>query len=57
MTIDNKLRNEKLQYNINRESAKQQQRQQKNQHYYLEKLTNMNILKVKKYYPLVEDKQ
>ena len=29
MTIDNKLRNEKLQYNINRESAKQQQKQKK----------------------------
>ena len=47
MTIDDKIRDEKLQYDINREAAK-------NQHYRLEKLINMNILQVKKYYLLIK---
>ena len=38
MTIDDKIRDEKLQYDINREAEKN-----------LEKLLNMNILQVKKY--------
>ena len=41
MKIDDKIRDARLQYNINREAAK-------NQHYHLEKLINMNILKAKK---------
>ena len=32
------------------------EKQQKNQHYHLEKLINMNILQVKKYYLLIKDK-
>ena len=32
------------------------EKQQKQQHYYLEKLININILKAKKYYLLIEDK-
>ena len=36
MTIDHKIRDKKLQYDINREEAKYQ-------HYHLEKLTNMNF--------------
>ena len=43
MTIDDKIENEKLEYDINREA-------QKYQLYCLEKLINMNILQVKKYY-------
>ena len=43
MTIDDKIENEKLEYDINRET-------QKYQLYCLEKLINMNILQVKKYY-------
>ena len=38
---DDKIRDEKLQYNINREKEKYQ-------HYHLEELINMNILPVKK---------
>ena len=49
MTIVDKIRNEKLQYNINREAAKFQ-------HFLLEKLLNMNMLQVKKYYLLIEAK-
>ena len=41
MTIDNKIRDEKLQYDINREATKYQ-------HYYPEKLINMSTLQVKK---------
>ena len=48
MTSDDKIRYEKLQYDTNKESAKQ--------HYHLEKLINMNILQVKKYYLLVKKK-
>ena len=49
MTIDDKIRDEKLQYDINREAAKVQ-------HYHIEKLINMNILQVKKQYLLIEGK-
>ena len=42
MTIDNQVRNEKLQYAINREAVK-------NQPYHQKKLLSMNILQVKKY--------
>ena len=41
MTIDDKIRDEKLQYDVNRE---------KYQHQHLEKLINMNMLQVRKYY-------
>ena len=44
MTIDDKIRDEKLSYDINREAAK-----------VLEKLINMNILQVKKYYILIKE--
>ena len=47
MTIDDKIRNEELQYDITRQAAK-------NQHYYLEKLINMNTLQAKKYYLLIK---
>ena len=47
MTIDDKIRDEKLQYNINREAAKIQ-------HYHQVKLINMNILQVNKYYLLIK---
>ena len=52
MTIDDKIRDEKLPFDINRE------RQQKSLiiNYHLEKLINMNILQVKKYYLLIKDK-
>ena len=40
MTIDYKIRDEKLQYNVNREAAKIR--------VHLEKLIHTNILKVKK---------
>ena len=49
MTNDYKIRDEKLQYHINREAAK-------HQHYHLEKLINTNILQVKKYCLIVNDK-
>ena len=48
MTTDDKIRDEKLQYDINREATK-------NQLYYLEKLINMNILQVKIYYLLIKE--
>ena len=48
MRIDGKVRNEKLQYNINREE------QQNYQHYHPEKLVNANILQVKKYCHLIK---
>ena len=41
MTIDDKIRHEKLQCDINRQAAK-------NQHYHQVNLINMNILQVKK---------
>ena len=47
MIIDDKAKDEKLQYDINREAAKIQ-------HYHPEKLINMNILQVKKYYHMIK---
>ena len=49
MTIDNKISDEKLQYDVNREAAKIPA-------LYLEKLTNMNILQVKNYYLPIKKK-
>ena len=49
MRIDDKFKDEKLQYDINREEAKKQ-------HYRLVKLRNMNILQVKKYQYLIKFK-
>ena len=46
MTIDGKIRNEKLQHDINREAVKYQP-------YYQVKLTNVNVLQVKKYCHLI----
>ena len=43
-----RLEMKKQQYDINREAAKYQ-------HYHLEKLINMNILLVKKYYLLIKE--
>ena len=43
--IDDRIRDEKLQYDINRETEKQQ----KYQDCHLEKLVDMNILQAKKY--------
>ena len=48
MTTDDKIRDEKLQYDINREAEKYQ-------NYHLEKLININILPVKKYYILIKE--
>ena len=47
--IDDKIRDKKSQYNINKEAAK-------NQHYNPEYLINMNILQVKKQCLLIKDK-
>ena len=47
MTIDDRIKDEKLQYHINREAAKIQ-------HYCQAKLMNMNILQEKKYYRLIK---
>ena len=47
MTIDDKFKDEKLQYDINKEEAKKQ-------HYRQVKLRNMNILQVKKYQYLIK---
>ena len=43
MTIGDKIKDEKIQYDINRKAAKYW-------HYRPEKLINMNILQAKKYY-------
>ena len=48
MTTDDKIRGEKLQYDINREAAKLSAISSG-------KLINMNILKVKKYYFLIKE--
>ena len=48
MTTDDKIRDAKLQYNINREAEKYQL-------CHLEKLIKMNILQVKKYYLLIKE--
>ena len=45
MNIDDKIRDENLQYDINREAVKYLHKQ-------LEKLMNMNMLQMKKYYLL-----
>ena len=47
MAIDDKVRDEKMQYDINR---------QKYWYYYHLKLINLNILQVKKYYLLIKVK-
>ena len=52
MTIDDQIRYEKLQYDINREAAKML----KYQPYYQKNLISMNILQVKKYYYLIKNK-
>ena len=49
MTIYDKIRDEKLQYDILTE------KQQKYQHYLLKKLINMNILQVNRYYLLIKE--
>ena len=49
MTIDDQIRDGKLQHDINREVAKYQP-------YHQTKLINMNILQVKKYYLLIKNK-
>ena len=48
MSIDDEIKYERLQYNINREAAK-------HQHYHLQKLVNMNMLQAKKYYLLIKE--
>ena len=48
MKTDDKIRDEKLQYDINREAAKVLALSS-------EKLINMNILQVKKYYLLIKE--
>ena len=48
MTIDNKIRDEKLQYDI-------KEKQEKYQLYHLEILINMNILQMKKQYLLIKE--
>ena len=50
MSVDDKIRNEKLQYDINRQAAKYQ-------HYHQEKLIYMNMLQVKKYYLVIKNKK
>ena len=47
MTNDDKIRDEKLQCNINREAASIE-------HYHRVNLINMNLLQVKKYYHLIK---
>ena len=49
MKIDDKIRDEKLQYDINREAAKISALSS-------EKFINMNVLQVKKYCLLIKDK-
>ena len=49
MTIDDKIRDEKLQYNINREAVKKSALSSG-------KLINMNFLQVKKYYLLIKER-
>ena len=48
MTIDDKIRDEKLQMILT-------EKQQKYQRYHLEKLINMNILQAKKNYPRIRE--
>ena len=49
MTIDDQIRDEKLQYDINRESTKISA-------LHVTKLVSMNILLMKKYYHLIKNK-
>ena len=49
MTIDDQMKDEKLQYDINREAAEISS-------YHQAKLINMNILQVKTYYLLIKNK-
>ena len=49
MTIDDQIRDEKLQYNINREAAKISALSSTN-------LININVLQEKKYYHLIKNK-
>ena len=49
MTMEDQIRDEKVQYNINREAAKYQL-------YHQAKLINMNTLQVKKYCPQINSK-
>ena len=49
MRTDDKIRDEALQYDINREAAKYQ-------HYHQVKLIKTNILQAKKYYSLIKVK-
>ena len=51
MTIDDQIRDEKMKCNINRE------KQPKYQPYHLTKLISMNILLVKKYYHLINNRK
>ena len=53
MTNDEKIRDEKLQYNINRQATKISgliEKLQKYQHYHQAKSINMNLLQAKKLY-------
>ena len=47
MTVDDKIKDEKIQYDFNREAAKMSALS-------LEKLINMNISQAKKYYHLIK---
>ena len=49
MTVEEQIRDEKMQYDINREAAKYQI-------YHQAKLMSMNILLAKKYYLLINNK-
>ena len=49
MTIEDQIKDEKLQYDINK-------RQQKYRLYHQAKLISMNILQVKRYYHLINNK-
>ena len=51
MTIDDKIGDEKLKYDINREATKISEN-----YYHLENLINMNILQVEKYCLQIRDK-
>ena len=53
MKIDDKIKDEKLQYDI----MILTENQQKHQHYSQVKLINMSILQVKQYYPLIKVEQ
>ena len=48
MAIDDKIRDEKLQHDINRK-----EKQPKYHHYHQVKLININLLQVKKYHQLI----